>query len=188
MAAGARAVQETGWDAERDVELLLAFLNTVNVTEATDVLDDEHSWRRWAADRGLGSAGATPKARASRDALRAVALAHHGEQAPMSPAAGMTHGSIRIELSAGVPVLAAGDALGAVLAAAARLAVLGYWERIKICPADDCRLAFYDRSRNRSRTWCSMRVCGNREKARNWRERRPRRGVLTPQNSSCEQA
>jgi predicted RNA-binding Zn ribbon-like protein len=164
-------VQEAGWDAERDVELLLAFLNTVNRTEATDVLDDEHSWQQWAAARGLGSAGSSHKARTSRDALRAVALAHHGEQAAMSPAAGMPHGSIRIELSAGVPVLAAGDALGAVLAAAARLAVLGYWERIKICPADDCRWAYYDRSRNRSRTWCSMRVCGNREKARNWRER-----------------
>jgi hypothetical protein len=45
-------VQETGWDAERDVELLLAFLNTVNVEEATDVLDDERSWRGWAAERG----------------------------------------------------------------------------------------------------------------------------------------
>ncbi|MFC0439571.1 CGNR zinc finger domain-containing protein [Kutzneria buriramensis] len=171
MAAGARAVQETGWDAERDVELLLAFLNTVNMTEATDVLDDEAAWRQWAADRRLGAAGAPHKARASRDALRSVALAHHGVQAEAAPPADMTHGSIRIELSAGVPVLTAGDALGAVLAAAARLAVLGYWERIKICPADDCRWAFYDRSRNRSRTWCSMRVCGNREKARNWRER-----------------
>ncbi|QUQ70406.1 CGNR zinc finger domain-containing protein [Kutzneria sp. CA-103260] len=171
MAAGARAVQETGWDAERDVELLLAFLNTVNMTEATDVLDDELTWRQWAAERGLGAAGASHKARASRDALRAVALAHHGVQAATAPPDGLPHGSIRIELSAGVPVLTAGDALGAALAAAARLAVLGYWERIKICPADDCRWAFYDRSRNRSRTWCSMRVCGNREKARNWRER-----------------
>jgi hypothetical protein len=168
-AAGARAVQETGWDAERDVELLLAFLNTVNMTESTDVLDSEHSWLQWATELGLGTPGPIPKARSSRDALRAVALAHHGSDAPSPPA--VTHGTIRIELSAGVPVLTAGDALGAVLAAAARLAVLGYWDRIKICSAHDCRLAFYDRSRNRSRTWCSMRVCGNREKARNWRER-----------------
>jgi predicted RNA-binding Zn ribbon-like protein len=42
---------------------------------------------------------------------------------------------------------------------------------VKICPAADCRWAFFDHSRNRSRTWCSMRVCGNREKARAWRER-----------------
>ncbi len=61
MAAGARAVQETGWDAERDVELLLAFLNTVNMTEATDVLDDEQTWRQWAAVRGLGRRRRSPQ-------------------------------------------------------------------------------------------------------------------------------
>ena len=171
LAAGARAVQETGWDAEGDVELLLDFLNTVNVEGATDVLDDEHAWHQWAVERGLGASGPPHRARPSRDALRAVVLAHHGEHTVMSPPANTAFGTVRIELSAGIPVLAASDALGTVLAAAARLAVLGYWERIKICPADDCRWAFYDRSRNRSRTWCSMRVCGNREKARNWRER-----------------
>ena len=57
------------------------------------------------------------------------------------------------------------------VAASARLAVLGSWERFKICPADDCLRAFFDRSRNRSRTWCSMQVCGNREKARTFRKR-----------------
>lgn len=36
--------------------------------------------------------------------------------------------------------------------------------RIRICP--NCAWLFLDRSRNRSRTWCDMAVCGNREKAR----------------------
>lgn len=36
-------------------------------------------------------------------------------------------------------------------------------ERIKICPK--CEWLFLDRSRNRSRTWCDMTVCGNRAKA-----------------------
>ena len=36
-------------------------------------------------------------------------------------------------------------------------------ERLKICP--NCRWLFLDRSRNRSRTWCDMMVCGNRAKA-----------------------
>jgi predicted RNA-binding Zn ribbon-like protein len=49
------------------------------------------------------------------------------------------------------PVFTADNAVGAVLAAAARLAVLGEWERVKICPAGDCLWAFYDQSRNRSR-------------------------------------
>ena len=58
-----------------------------------------------------------------------------------------------------------------IATASARLAVLGSWERLEICPADDCLRAFFDRSRNRSRTWCSMQVCGNREKARTFRKR-----------------
>ena len=37
-------------------------------------------------------------------------------------------------------------------------------DRLKICP--NCGWLFLDRSRNRSRTWCDMAVCGNRTKAR----------------------
>jgi predicted RNA-binding Zn ribbon-like protein len=37
-------------------------------------------------------------------------------------------------------------------------------ERLKICP--NCEWLFIDRSRNRSRNWCDMTVCGNRAKAR----------------------
>ena len=36
-------------------------------------------------------------------------------------------------------------------------------ERLKICP--NCNWLFLDRSRNRSRAWCDMAVCGNRVKA-----------------------
>ncbi|HWO59353.1 MAG TPA: CGNR zinc finger domain-containing protein, partial [Umezawaea sp.] len=90
-----------------------------------------------------------------------------GERAAAKPFSG----TVRIELSQGVPMIATTDALGAVLAAAARVALLGSWERLKVCQAESCQAAFFDRSRNRSRTWCSMQVCGNREKARLWRER-----------------
>ena len=37
-------------------------------------------------------------------------------------------------------------------------------ERLKICP--NCAWLFVDKSRNRSRSWCDMAVCGNRAKAR----------------------
>jgi len=45
------------------------------------------------------------------------------------------------------------------------------WARLKVCRAEDCRWAFYDASRNHSRTWCSMSDCGNRAKARAYRAR-----------------
>ncbi|KAA2264963.1 CGNR zinc finger domain-containing protein [Solihabitans fulvus] len=166
MAAGVSAGQESGWDAEHDVELLLAFLNTTDISHGTDVLDTEARWRAWVAGRSLGVAGNPGKARVVRNSLRASVGDPREERNARELA-----GTIRIELTDGVPMLAAKDALGAVLASAARLAMLGYWARFKICAAEDCRSAFFDRSRNRSRTWCSMQVCGNREKARNWRER-----------------
>ena len=46
-------------------------------------------------------------------------------------------------------------------------------DRLKICP--NCEWLFLDRSKNRSRTWCDMAVCGNRAKAR-LHYRKKRRG------------
>lgn len=44
-------------------------------------------------------------------------------------------------------------------------------DRLKICP--NCHWLFLDRSRNRSRAWCDMAVCGNRAKAsRHYRRNR----------------
>jgi predicted RNA-binding Zn ribbon-like protein len=37
---------------------------------------------------------------------------------------------------------------------------------VRECDADDCAWLFLDESRNRSRRWCDMKVCGNRQKAR----------------------
>ena len=42
--------------------------------------------------------------------------------------------------------------------------------RIRICP--NCGWLFLDRSRNGSRLWCDMAVCGNRVKARRHYRRR----------------
>ncbi len=44
--------------------------------------------------------------------------------------------------------------------------------RIKTCPAGNCGWTFVDRSKNRSRRWCDMDVCGNLAKARQFRARR----------------
>lgn len=37
---------------------------------------------------------------------------------------------------------------------------------VRWCEAPDCEWLFLDHSRNRSRRWCDMTTCGNREKAR----------------------
>jgi predicted RNA-binding Zn ribbon-like protein len=38
--------------------------------------------------------------------------------------------------------------------------------RVRECGGEDCRWLFLDTSKNRSRQWCSMQSCGNRQKAR----------------------
>jgi predicted RNA-binding Zn ribbon-like protein len=42
--------------------------------------------------------------------------------------------------------------------------------RLRICP--NCSWLFLDRSRNSSRLWCDMAVCGNRQKANRYYRRR----------------
>ena len=45
-------------------------------------------------------------------------------------------------------------------------------ERIRRCEGDGCALLFLDLSRSGERRWCSMSGCGNRAKARAFRNRR----------------
>lgn len=42
---------------------------------------------------------------------------------------------------------------------------------VRACAAEPCRWLFVDVSRNRSRRWCDMKVCGNRAKARKFYDR-----------------
>jgi predicted RNA-binding Zn ribbon-like protein len=51
------------------------------------------------------------------------------------------------------------------------------WSRLKVCPNERCQKAFYDHSKNHSGIWCSMAVCGNRDKARTYRKRKQERAV-----------
>jgi len=44
-------------------------------------------------------------------------------------------------------------------------------QRIKLCASEPCRWLFLDESKNGRRRWCDMAVCGNRAKARRYRER-----------------
>jgi predicted RNA-binding Zn ribbon-like protein len=43
--------------------------------------------------------------------------------------------------------------------------------KIKVCAADGCGWVFLDTSKNGTRRWCSMKLCGNREKARRYKKK-----------------
>lgn len=62
-------------------------------------------------------------------------------------------------------------AVGSIAWDAANLLEHGRLERIKECPGERCGWLFLDESRNRSRTWCSMKTCGNTAKVKRFREK-----------------
>ena len=54
---------------------------------------------------------------------------------------------------------------------AAELLTTGDLSRLRQCGGDDCGWIFEDSTRNRSRHWCDMRDCGNRDHVRRFRHR-----------------
>jgi predicted RNA-binding Zn ribbon-like protein len=59
-----------------------------------------------------------------------------------------------------------------VVRAAAELLAGAQRGEVRECAGSSCTWLFLDRSRNRSRRWCSMATCGNRAKARRHYRRR----------------
>jgi len=179
--------------------LLRDFANTLDVDEGTDALAEPAEVTTWLSEHDLlGSAAPAGDddlalARALRDAVRAAFHANHDGSPADPPTQGPTQaptqgpplpvenvGSrlpLALRVRGGRPLLepletGVRGALARLLVAAADAAADDSWRRLKICAADDCAWAFYDTSKNRSRTWCSMRVCGNRSKTRSYRARR----------------
>jgi predicted RNA-binding Zn ribbon-like protein len=56
--------------------------------------------------------------------------------------------------------------------AAGRLVISPRLSRVRACAAGDCGWWFVDDTKNRSRRWCDMTLCGNREKLRRYRARK----------------
>ncbi|HZQ16511.1 MAG TPA: CGNR zinc finger domain-containing protein [Gaiellaceae bacterium] len=143
------------------------FLNTENHENGDDWLD------RWLAENGVAREA---EARELRPALRALVLANNGF--PPGPEALAVVDAAAARLTVGLgpdgrPLLRGGDALDEVLAVALTALLDGSFRRLKACR--NCHWAFYDYSPNRSATWCSMQLCGNRRKTRAYRARRAAR-------------
>jgi len=81
--------------------------------------------------------------------------------------------SLRLDDDGAVRVANSGDAIDEIVATAFGAMIDGTWERLKACR--NCRWSFYDYSPNRSATWCSMQLCGNRKKTRAYRRRKAAR-------------
>jgi len=140
------------------------FLNTVDLHNEDDWLAD------WLDEHGGGNAA---RARRVREALRKLVLANNGFPVDEEALAlvNSVAARVRLQVSPGREVqLAAADAVDDVVATALRAMLDGTWTRLKACR--NCRWSFYDYSPNRSATWCSMQICGNRTKTRAYRRRK----------------
>ena len=61
--------------------------------------------------------------------------------------------------------------LGPIALSAAGLLRGGDLSRVKQCAGEQCGWLFFDLTKNKSRRWCEMSVCGNRAKARRFARR-----------------
>jgi predicted RNA-binding Zn ribbon-like protein len=170
------------------LESVRRFVNTRQIGHGTELLSEPAALGRWLEERALAPAGLRvtradlARAIELREALRTILVAHtYGGSAP--PAAYETleaaAGRARLRLgfdpddTATLIPAATGvaGALGRLVAIVHEAIALGIWTRLKACRDDACEWAFYDHTKNRSGTWCSMDGCGNRAKARAYRER-----------------
>jgi len=181
--------------APGELGIVQAFVNTLDVEEDDEQLVSPAALAAWLSDHGLTP---TKSVRARtvdlenairlREALRSILLAHvESEPVPTGAAMELDVVACRSRLrlrfdrdgGAALEPQASGvdGALGRLLAIVQRAIETGSWERLKACRQDGCAWAFYDRTKNHSGAWCSMEVCGNRAKARSYRERRATGGV-----------
>jgi predicted RNA-binding Zn ribbon-like protein len=175
-------------EAPGELAVVRGFVNTLDVDLGTDALADPPALGEWLTGRGLLepglAAGAADlrRAVALRGALRELLLSNNDGRPvePSTPAAldaVAARAGVRLRVGAdGAARLEAegagvDGALGRLLVIVYRAMEAGTWPRLKACRDDTCRWAFYDRSKNRSGHWCTMSVCGNREKARGYRQR-----------------
>ena len=172
-------------DTATRLDLVRDFVNTVDLETGVDRIATPDELAEWYSEEGLVDDLVEPsdaehrEAIAVREAVRELLLANNGFESDTASAGATLEDAGRktrvgIRFDGGKPVLVpegdgAAAALGTIVAAVAELATTPEWPRLKACRDDHCRVAFYDKSRNRSRAWCSMEVCGNREKARTFR-------------------
>ena len=171
-------------------ELICDFVNTLHKDPSGDEEDlaNPAALGRWlSAHECLEGERATPgdllRAIDLREALRGLLLEHNDVEVDTAGAWAVLdetarRGRVQLRFTAAAPGLlpaapGVAGALGRIVAAVHSAVAEGSWRRLKACRAEDCEWAFVDNARNQSRAWCSMRSCGNREKARTYRRRHP---------------
>jgi predicted RNA-binding Zn ribbon-like protein len=183
------------------LRLVQLFINSIDIEEGTEQWASPAELTSWLYRHGLISSRLRlhprdlERARGFREMLRAMALANNG--GPMSPATlavlkrelGRLHFAASIDAPAILRFEPAAEgldqALGRIVAIVAEETITGRWSRMKACARDVCHWVFYDHSRNRTGTWCSMSICGSRTKVSAY-YRRHSRGRVTGRSHQAQ--
>jgi predicted RNA-binding Zn ribbon-like protein len=170
------------------LELLQRFINSYNhdFPREWDRIGTPKRAEAWLRQKRLVEPGDrisdvdVARLRELREAMRALAIVNQTGQSP-APAIDVLR-----RVAAGARLIVAIDDTGRTALEPARRGVdgavatllgilheaqlTGHWFRLKGCR--QCGYAFFDRSKNRSATWCAMSICGNRTKNRAYYRRR----------------
>ena len=172
--------------ATGDLGLVQAFVNTIDMEPGTEDLKDPNTLRDWLVARGLMDAthgvdeSDLKHAIGLREAMRSVVGGNSGlrvypiDLATLNQAASASR--LRMKFASDGRARLEPESTG-TLGAMGRLVASLYaamqtpeWGRLKLCGSGTCRWAFFDRSKNHSSRWCTMATCGNRAKARRFRQ------------------
>jgi len=173
--------------APGDLRIVQAFVNTRDVDLNRDELETTDGLVSWLRTWRLLGRGSTvhPTDRSLavdlREGLRELLLANNGDRGAASRLEGLDRGLARLSLRCALDphgrfdLVAVSDgwprAGARILTITIRAMAAGVWARLKACRRDECQWAFFDSSKNRSATWCSMAGCGDLMKARAYRQR-----------------
>jgi predicted RNA-binding Zn ribbon-like protein len=170
-------------EAPGELELVRQLMNSLDIEEGTDTLASAAAATAWLASHG--SSGRVTRGEVDelvdlREGLRDLTDVHGVPQgsdavAVVDRIARRHPLAVRVSSSTPLAPTSAGAAdafIEQILGIVAAARIDGSWERLKTCANDECRWAYYDHSRNRSRTWCTMESCGSQAKMRAYRARR----------------
>jgi predicted RNA-binding Zn ribbon-like protein len=171
-------------DAPPAITVVRDFVNTTDHETGTDDLSSPAELTRYLVAHGLMPRASRASPADLEAALRlrlglrrALVLNHDGDSSALPELAeALADQSVTLTWTPEGAVLTT-SAVG-VRAGLARIAIAaheatteGQWWRLKICASDECEWAYYDHSKNRSRSWCEY-GCGNKIKTRAYRARR----------------
>ena len=169
--------------APGSLRLVQQFVNTSDHEHDREWWPTPEALSAWLEEHELDGAGCTERelgrALELREALRALLRLNNVGAFPRDAVTAVNHAAegarvgLVLDEHARVVVTSSANgvdgAFGRILACAFEAMLDGTWSRLKACR--NCDWAYYDYSRNRAATWCSMTICGNRSKTRAYRRR-----------------